>query len=27
MKPIAEWSETMRCFITIGFQLCFRICH
>jgi hypothetical protein len=23
----SQWSETRRCFITISFQLCFRICH
>jgi hypothetical protein len=22
-----KWSEIRRCFIVIGFQLCFRICH
>jgi hypothetical protein len=22
-----EWSETRKCFITVGFELCFRICH
>jgi len=23
----SEWFETSRCFITIAFQFCFRICH
>jgi hypothetical protein len=25
--PIGEWFETRRCFITLAFQLCFRVCH
>jgi hypothetical protein len=25
--PFLEWSEKRRCFITIAFELSFRICH
>jgi hypothetical protein len=27
MSYSSSWSETERCFITIVFQFCFRICH
>jgi len=24
---LLKWFETRRCFFTIAFQLCFRVCH